>query len=307
MKNPFHIIKYKTIKWLEYLGAIFYLLLGPIFLFIIGFPNNLDKVFIFFLIFMIAIIPFLGKKLTRMGVAQWIWGCFLIPFISIILWLFIGYVIVVAAGVFGKGVAVENLIRNINIYKGEQIREAPFLYNEKWKVKPSSKLDYIDVSTDGTIQKGDQLRFYVSVGSDGKCNSVEHLFTFYTMTKHPDILHIQGKKISFESMGKLRVSDIKVVYSTEHLMLPGHMVLISSGLYDLDKHIDFLRKHKNHDVKLKYIYSDWEKKEGWEASEYFDILENSWSLNGADVALNKAKQICLEIEETVFLIKNMKK
>ena len=157
MKNPFHIIKYKTIKWLEYLGAIFYLLLGPIFLFIIGFPNNLDKVFIFFLIFMIAIIPFLGKKLTRMGVAQWIWGCFLIPFISIILWLFIGYVIVVAAGVFGKGVAVENLIRNINIYKGEQIREAPFLYNEKWKVKPSSKLDYIDVSTDGTIQKGDQL------------------------------------------------------------------------------------------------------------------------------------------------------
>ena len=49
------------------------------------------------------------------------------------------------------------------------------------------------------------------------------------------------------------------------------------------------------------------KKEGWEASEYFDILENSWSLNGADVALNKAKQICLEIEETVFLIKNMKK
>ena len=49
------------------------------------------------------------------------------------------------------------------------------------------------------------------------------------------------------------------------------------------------------------------KKEGWEASEYFDILENSWSLNGADVALNKAKQICLKIEETAFLIKNMKK
>jgi hypothetical protein len=127
------------------------------------------------------------------------------------------------------------------------------------------------------------------------------------MTKHPDILHIQGKKISFESMGKLRVSDIKVVYSTEHLMLPGHMVMISSGLYDLDKHIDFLRKYKNHDVKLKFIFSDFEKKEGWDASDYFDILENSWSLNGADVALNKAKQICLKIEETAFLIKNMKK
>ena len=179
--------------------------------------------------------------------------------------------------------------------------------SEKWKVETSSKLDSIDVSIDGTVQKGDQLRFWISVGSGGECNSVEHLFTFYTMVKHPNISEIQGKKISFESMGGLRVSDIKLVFSTDHLMLPGHMVMISSGLYDLDKHIDFLRKHKNHDVKLKYIYSDWEKKEGWEASEYFDILENSWSLNGADVALNKAKQICLKIEETAFLIKNMKK
>ena len=169
---------------------------------------------------------------------------------------------------------------------------------EKWKVKTSSKLDYIDVSTDGTIQKGDQLRFYVSVGSGGECNSVEHLFTFYTMTKHPNILQIQGKKIALESMGKLRVSDIKLVFSTDHLMLPGHMVMISSGLYDLDKHIDFLRKHKNHDVKLNFVFNDFEKKEGWKASDYFDILENSWSLNGVDVALNKAKQICLRLEET---------
>ncbi len=178
---------------------------------------------------------------------------------------------------------------------------------EKWKVETSSKLDSIDVSIDGTVQKGDQLRFWISVGSGGECNSVEHLFTFYTMTKHPNILQIQGKKIALESMGKLIIADIKVVFSTDHLMLPGHMVMISSGLYDLDKHIDFLRKHKNHDVKLKFIFSDFEKKEGWEASDYFDILENSWSLNGADVALNKAKQICLKIEETAFLIKNMKK
>ena len=165
----------------------------------------------------------------------------------------------------------------------------------EWKVETSSKLDYIDVSTDGTVQK-DQLRFYISVGSGGKCNSVEHLFTFYTMTKHPNILQIQGKKIAFESIGKLRVSDIKFVFSTDHLMLPGHSVWISSGLYDLDKHIDFLKNHKNHDVKLKFIFSDFEKKEGWDASDYFDILENSWSLNGADVALNKAKQICLRLE-----------
>ena len=298
MKNPLHIIKYETIKSLGYLGVSFYVIVSPIFLFIIGFPNNLDKVFIYFLIFMIVVIPFLGKKLTWLGVGQWIWGgCFLIPFISIIVWLMIGHIIVIGSGVFGKRVAVENLIRNINIYKGEQKREAPFLYNEKWKVKPSSKLDYIDVSTDGTIQKGDQLRFYLSVGSAGKCNSVEHLFTFYTMAKHPDILQTEGKKIAFESMGESRVSDIKLVFSTDHLMLPGHMVMISSGLYDLDKHIDFLRKHKNHDVKLNFVFNDFEKKEGWKASDYFDILENSWSLNGVDVALNKAKQICLRLEK----------
>ena len=169
--------------------------------------------------------------------------------------------------------------------------------SEKWKVETSSKLDSIDVSIDGTVQKGDQLRFWISVGSGGECNSVEHLFTFYTMTKHPNILQIQGKKIALESMGKLIIADIKVVFSTDHLMLPGHMVMISSGLYDLDKHIDFLRKHKNHDVKLKFVFNDFEKKEGWKASDYFDILENSWSLNGVDVALNKAKQICLRLEK----------
>ncbi len=65
---------------------------------------------------------------------------------------------------------------------------------EKWKVETSSKLDSIDVSIDGTVQKGDQLRFYMSVGSGGECNSVEHLFTFYTMVKHPNISEIQGKK-----------------------------------------------------------------------------------------------------------------
>ncbi len=168
---------------------------------------------------------------------------------------------------------------------------------EKWKVETSSKLDSIDVSIDGTVQKGDQLRFWISVGSGGECNSVEHLFTFYTMTKHPNILQIQGKKIALESMGKLIIADITLVFSTDHLMLPGHMVMMSSGLYDLDKHIDFLRKHKNHDVKLEHIYSDWEKKESWKVSDYFDILENSWSLNGVDVALNKAKQICLRLEK----------
>ncbi len=111
---------------------------------------------------MLAILPFVGKKITGLGVAQWIWGCFLVPFISIILWLTIGHIIVIGSGVFGKRVAVENLIRNINIYKSEQKREAPFLLNERWKVKTSPKLDYIDVSTDGTIQL-DQLRFYLSV------------------------------------------------------------------------------------------------------------------------------------------------
>ena len=168
---------------------------------------------------------------------------------------------------------------------------------EKWKVETSSKLDSIDVSIDGTVQKGDQLRFWIPVGSGGECNSVEHLFTFYTMVKHPNISEIQGKKIALESMGKLIIADIKVVFSTDHLMLPGHMVMISSGLYDLDKHIDFLRKHKNHDVKLNFVFNDFEKKEGWKASDYFDILENSWSLNGVDVALNKAKQICLRLEK----------
>ena len=30
-------------------------------------------------------------------------------------------------------------------------------------------------------------------------------------------------------------------------------------------------------------------------SEYFDIMQNSWSLNGLENALDRAKKICLQL------------
>ena len=134
MKNPF-LLSEDQKRWLMPSAVYFFYGVGPIFLFIIGFPNNLFEVFIFFLIFMVVAIPFLGEGFTLRGVGQWFVGCIIFPLFSIFIWLIIGSIIVMVFSVFGEREKGENLIRSINIYEGEQTRTAPFLTEKKTKSK----------------------------------------------------------------------------------------------------------------------------------------------------------------------------
>jgi len=159
---------------------------------------------------------------------------------------------------------------------------------DNWRIEQVMDNKFTEVSTNGIVTDGDRYRLHIS--NNGKCNSVEDGFTFYTMTNHSDILSIIGKQVLLEAMGSKMLSKVKTVYPA----MGGHLVWLSNGLYDIDKHAKFLEDNKILEVKLISVYSDYEKKMGWNAEDMFDILFNSWDLTNVYDALMQGKKDCLE-------------
>ena len=158
----------------------------------------------------------------------------------------------------------------------------------KWKIEEDQK--YFQVRKEGTIQKGDHLTFLISKND---CNAIEQTFTFYTLTKNPSIKQIENTKVGVSTLGQNMLFDLKYVISAKPSM-SGYIALISAGVYPIEKHLEFLSKHEELDVKLKYIFSDFENKTGWNASDFFDILENKWNLTGMSEAIKEAQSKCLK-------------
>ena len=147
----------------------------------------------------------------------------------------------------------------------------------------------IKVSTEGTIQKGDKLTFWVKKNS--LCNQMEHTFTFYTTNESPSIKEIEGKDIAIKSLGGKTIVKLQYIVSAEPNM-KGNFAFISAGTYDIEEHTKFLEKHKNLDVELEFIFVDSERTKGLDASDYFDILSNSWSLKDVRAAIEDAVSLC---------------
>ena len=159
---------------------------------------------------------------------------------------------------------------------------------ENWKIEQIINNKFTEVSTNGIVTDGDRYRLHIS--NNGKCNTVEDGFTFYTRTNHPDISSIVGKKVLLEAMGSKMLSDVKAVYPA----MGGHLVWLSNGLYKLEEHAKFLEDKKILEVKLLAVYSDYENNTGWNAEDMFDILFNSWDLTNVYDALMQGKKNCLE-------------
>ena len=159
---------------------------------------------------------------------------------------------------------------------------------ENWKIEQRINNKFTEVSTNGIVTDGDRYRLHIS--NNGKCNTVEDGFTFYTRTNHPDISSIVGKKVLLEAMGSKMLSDVKAVYPA----MGGHLVWLSNGLYKLEEHAKFLEDKKILEVKLLAVYSDYENNTGWNAEDMFDILFNSWDLTNVYDALMQGKKNCLE-------------
>ena len=51
---------------------------------------------------------------------------------------------------------------------------------------------------------------------------------------------------------------------------------------------------EKNDVKLHFVFDDFEKGTGWEAKEFFNETENSWSLDNFSEAVKLGQKMCLE-------------
>ena len=81
---------------------------------------------------------------------------------------------------------------------------------------------------------------------------------------------------------------VQAMYPRKHEMLLGYNVSLEMGWNKIDDIIDFFNGTK--EVSLKLIDGN-----NIKISEYFDIPENSFSLNGLNDALIRAKNECQRI------------
>jgi hypothetical protein len=161
---------------------------------------------------------------------------------------------------------------------------------ENWEIKKVIDNKYIEISTEGLNVKGDKYKLLIKI--NGKCNTIEDGFTFYTTKNNSGVMLLPGKKIKVESMGMIFASEIKAVVPV--LSGSHHMVWISNGAYELEGHTKFISEKEKNDVKLLFVFDDFEKKTGWEANEFFSTTTNSWSLTNVSKAVKEGKQMCLD-------------
>ena len=161
---------------------------------------------------------------------------------------------------------------------------------ENWKIKKDKDNEFIEISTEGLDVKGDKYMLHIKI--NGKCNTIEEGFTFYTTKNIPGIMQLSGKKIKIKSMGDIIVSEIKAVVPV--LNGSHHIVWISNGAYELEGHTKFISEKEKNEVKLLVVFDDFEKKTGWEAKEFFHTTTNSWNLKNVSEAVNQGRKMCLE-------------
>ena len=156
---------------------------------------------------------------------------------------------------------------------------------DNWRIEQVLNNEFTEVSTNGMVTDGDRYRLHIS--NNGKCNTVEDGFTFFTKANHPNILNIIGKKVLLEAMGVKIFSEVKTVLPA----MGGHLVWLTNGLYNIEEHGKFLENSEKLEVNLIAVYYD--EKTSWDAEDFFDILFNSWDLTNVYSALMEGKENCL--------------
>ena len=129
-----------------------------------------------------------------------------------------------------------------------------------------------------------ELGFYISIAS---------VATSISFIGGPAAITVLvAKKIKIESMGKTFASEIKAVVPV--LSGSHHLVWITNGLYEFEGHTNFISQSEKNDVKLHFVFDDFDKGTGWEAKEFFNETKNSWSLKNFSEAVKLGQKMCLE-------------
>ena len=160
---------------------------------------------------------------------------------------------------------------------------------DKWTVsvlqhtgKDTSEWSII-ASVNGKITHGDRFRIRLLPKSIERCDVANSITTFYTTKKNKNIFDLSGVITAIFKDVKI---GVKILFAKNFLM--GHSVWIDLGWNELKNIKDFFKQEK--EVSLKLLDS-----ETIIVDNYFDIIENKFSLVGLNDALDRAKSECIRI------------
>ena len=141
----------------------------------------------------------------------------------------------------------------------------------------------IIASVNGKITHGDRFRIRLLPKSIERCDVGNSITTFYTTKKNKNIFDLSGVIPAIFKDVKI---GVKILFAQNFLM--GHSVWIDLSWNELKNIKDFFKQQK--EVSLKLLDS-----ETIIVDNYFDIIENKFSLVGLNDALDRAKRECIRI------------
>ena len=167
-----------------------------------------------------------------------------------------------------------------------------------WNVRSMSNGQTILVLKTGNVTYGDTLMLVLE-NNNGKCNHIQESFNFYTTIKNIQIKAIEGKNIPV----KFNEHELFAKASYVFPFLLGHRVMFSMGSYEVNKYLDYMLKYKTYSVtivdeNLSARIMQPHLIKNFKATDYFDVLNNSWDLIGVKEAIGKAQKLCLEYKES---------
>jgi hypothetical protein len=167
-----------------------------------------------------------------------------------------------------------------------------------WNVRSMSNGQTILVLKTGNVTYGDTLMLVLE-NNNGKCNHIQESFNFYTTIKNIQIKAIEGKNIPV----KFNEHELFAKASYVFPFLLGHRVMFSMGSYEVNEYLDYMLKYETYSVtivdeNLSTRVMQPHLIKNFKASDYFDVLNNSWDLKGLEEAIGKAQKLCLEYKES---------
>ena len=138
-------------------------------------------------------------------------------------------------------------------------------------------------SVNGKITHGDRFRIRILPKSIETCSIGNSFTTFYTTKNNNNFSDLSGVIPAIFKEVKI---GVEILFAKEFLM--GQSVFIDLGWNELKDIKDFFKKEK--EVSLRLLDS-----KTITVDNYFDIIENKFSLVGLSDALDRAKNECFRI------------
>lgn len=159
--------------------------------------------------------------------------------------------------------------------------------------------DSVSVSIDGNISAGDKYRILFNPKSDNPCELITQVTTFYSVVKDAER---KFKKLPSNyvlaqvNRGDKQEKFIMQIENTSDF-IAGKRTLFTVSTNTVEQFLNFHKDNEAIEIELLSFYDlKNQKRVKKNITDYFDIPKNSWSLDGVDKSLNKAKSECKKLK-----------